>query len=490
MPRPRTRESRIYWKDGRAYADFRDFKLWGGRREALKPAGEPIATTEADQAAVLYAARLEALQALKKKHPEGLPIILEDPLARFGPFVAHHIAQKELLPAAKRPTAGWIAQQESWLTLAAGFFQKRGTHTLASIGADDVKAWIDHLRKNPPTPARPLNDGTLRKVLDTLGNLFRRAEREGRVEKNPVGLLLAEEKPTAGGSETIMLEIPDAALYLEACRRWAPDRDAGAIPFLHELVATYLLTGGREAEITGMLVTDVDFDRDLVHIRPNAIRASLKTLKKSRAVVRAIPLPPQLKEILRAYLDGPRAPAGPLLFPGSGPRTMLTDFRKALDAAARLAGFPPGMMRTRVFRVTWVSARLQCLDNGHPISPFTVAREAGHGSLKMVQQVYGRLGTIRQRREHVEYAWADFEGALAYRLDVVGTLSPRHREALAALPRAGAPAKVWEKASGIPAGSFYLVRDRLVERGLVVQRGQGRGSLFLRTATGDQALAR
>ncbi|MGH8569786.1 MAG: hypothetical protein ACREXU_17735, partial [Gammaproteobacteria bacterium] len=47
------------------------------------------------------------------------------------------------------------------------------------------------------------------------------------------------------------------------CRRRAPQ-------FAHELVATFLLTGGREAEVLGLEVDDVSLDRSVVTFRPNA----------------------------------------------------------------------------------------------------------------------------------------------------------------------------------------------------------------------------
>ncbi len=46
-------------------------------------------------------------------------------------------------------------------------------------------------------------------------------------------------------------------------------------------------------------------------------------------------------------------------------------------------------------------ARLQSLDNGHPVSPYTVQRELGHSSLDMIQRVYGRLSQFRLRTEGV-----------------------------------------------------------------------------------------
>ena len=48
-------------------------------------------------------------------------------------------------------------------------------------------------------------------------------------------------------------------------------------------------------------------------------------------------------------------------------------------------------------------AGFQTLDQGAPVSVFTVAREMGHGGDSMVRLVYGHLGTVRHRAEVVEY---------------------------------------------------------------------------------------
>ena len=73
-------------------------------------------------------------------------------------------------------------------------------------------------------------------------------------------------------------------------------------------------------------------------------------------------------------------------------------------------------MRTRVFRKTYCSARLQTLDNGAPVSEFTVTREMGHSSPSMVRQIYGQLGQIRHRSEAVEYRVEQHEETLGDRL--------------------------------------------------------------------------
>jgi integrase len=82
---------------------------------------------------------------------------------------------------------------------------------------------------------------------------------------------------------------------------------------------------------------------------------------------------------------------------------MITDLRGALDDVAALVGWKPGEIRTKMFRHTYCSARLQTLDRGAPVSEMVVARELGHGGFELVRRVYGHMGQIRHRSEVVEY---------------------------------------------------------------------------------------
>ncbi len=257
---------------------------------------------------------------------------------------------------------------------------------------------------------------TIRHHLNALSNLYKRAQSEGVVPAgyNPVAALI--DKPTATRQEAHWLEVHDAALFLEAARTYTPKRGDIALPFLHELDAVFLLTGGRESEVYGLEVEDVSFDRGTVSFRPNTWRR-LKTATSRRIV----PLWPQLEEILRPYVFGSSSPPGRLLF--SATRTEkeqpVTDLRKALDAVANRVGWKAGEVRTKAFRHTYCATRLQTLDRGHPVSEFTVAREMGHGGTELVRRVYGHLGQIRHRSDVVEYRAEQHQGKLGERLSAL-----------------------------------------------------------------------
>ena len=98
---------------------------------------------------------------------------------------------------------------------------------------------------------------------------------------------------------------------------------------------------------------------------------------------------------------------------------MLTDFRKLLDAVAVRAGWKAGEIRSKMFRHTYCAARLQTVDQGAPVSTYTVAREMGHGGETMVRKVYGHLGQVRHRAEAVEYRVEQHTAKLGARLEAL-----------------------------------------------------------------------
>lgn len=273
---------------------------------------------------------------------------------------------------------------------------------MASIGVPDVQGYLAHLQALPNGRGGTLSPGSVRHYLNALSGLYTRAQSESVVGPgyNPVTALL--DKPTAQRKEANWLEVHAAAEFLEAARTYRPPVEDGATPWVYPIIATFLLTGGRKAEVLGLEVDDVSFQRKTITFRPNHWRR-LKTTTSHRVV----PLFPQLEEILREYLLSREreAPLGSLLFPsarGEG-EAMIRDIRKALDHISERAGWQKGEVRTKAFRHTFCASALQLLDRGHPISPWTVAKWMGHGGQSLVNQIYGHLGEVRHRGELLEY---------------------------------------------------------------------------------------
>lgn len=85
---------------------------------------------------------------------------------------------------------------------------------------------------------------------------------------------------------------------------------------------------------------------------------------------------------------------------------MLCDLRASVANAVEAAGVEKHVT-FRVLRHTYGATRMQTLDNGAPVSPYTVMRELGHSSLDMIEKVYGHLQDVRHRAEVVEYREAE-----------------------------------------------------------------------------------
>lgn len=389
------RRGRIYLKGGRYYGDFRDL---GGKLEALKPNTQRLATTDSDIATALVAERVKELESIRR----GIAIIGRGREEALGRYAQHHLERKKALAEATDWTLGGVQRQ---LERAVEFFG--ASKPLTAIDVAAVQEWAVWLRERNRGRRgnATLSGGAVRHHLNSLSNLYRRAGAESKVPPgfNPVAAW-TRGKPKGQPEEARWLEVHEAALLLEACRTYRPERSDVALGDLHAIVATFMLSGGRFSEVMGLGRDDVNFERRTVTFREHPWRR-LKT-DTSRRVV---PLWPQLEEVLRAYLDGANAPSGTLLFPSMHRRVrghdeeMLGDIRGALDAVAETAGWKPGEIRSKMFRHSYCAARLQTLDRGAPVSIYTVARELGHGGESLVKKVYGHLGDVRHRAEVVEY---------------------------------------------------------------------------------------
>lgn len=382
------------------------------RRVALVAPGDKRATTSLEVATALYTRLIAEDQKRQLRAVHGVA----EPMG-LGQFAEAHLIAKT---KAGRVTDGWVAGSEAMLRRATEFFG--GTRELATITTADVRRYAEYLLTQPNGRGGHLSAGSVGHHLGALSNLFRRAAAEGLVQSNPVSFLL--EKPQGAREESRWLEPPDAALLLESARVFKSEGPGRrAVPFIHVLLATFMLTGGRESEVLGLEVGDVSLDRNTVTFRPNQWRR-LKTKRSHRT----IPLWPQLREILEQYLA--ERPPTTLLFPSfrTGRESMVTDWRKVLDAVVARGGelyvivdghrrrAEPGDIRSKCFRHTYCATRLQTVDSGKPVAVYTVSRELGHSSTGMVEAVYSHLGDVRHRSDVVEFRCEGFATILGERL--------------------------------------------------------------------------
>ena len=409
----------------RYYGDFRPYAKEGGKYEALTPPGRSVATSDADVARSLYVARHADLERKRR----AIDYLGEDDAEterekaeaakrrRLKAYAREHLIQKARDGAS---TSRWLVSVERHLTDAVEHFGP--DRDIATIGTGDCTRWVNHLRTvESGRGGGKLTDSTIRKYLNSLSNLYRRAvgAEDVAVERNPVADMFV--KPTEATREAPFLEAHEAALLLESARTYVPRVEDGAYPWIYALLATFMLTGGRKSEVLGLEVDDLSLRHRKIYFRPNDWRRL-----KSKGSKRSVPLWPQLEEILREYLvereqDGG---LGSLLFPscrGSGER-MITDVRKALDHIGERAGFPKGHVRLHMLRHTYTAARIQTCDRGLPVALYTSARELGHKSTDMLEDRYAHLHerTKEGGTEVVEFRVENHAKELVERLAAIG----------------------------------------------------------------------
>ncbi len=366
---------KLYTKGkSRFYADLRYLGLG---QHALKPPGSSRATQDEAEALVLMGKLIERLRR------EGAPV--NRPGDTLG---AAADAFLRLNPGGV--TEGWLREHRHKLGRARRWFGDQ--RPLASIKPRDVRAWWERLE------SLGLASGTVRHHLNVLSSLYRFAIENEMVPPsyNPVAMLYRKPSSSNGRIQTKraqFLEIDEAARFLDAARTLTRSKRRWLLDGLHEILSTFLLTGGRKAEVLGLVVDDVDLDAGIVRYRPNDFRP-LKTPWAERTV----PLWPQLREILVPWLQG-RDP-DELLFEGPV-GGMIHDLRKALKATSEASGI--AVTGVTIFRHTYATARLQTTDNGKQISLWTVAKELGHKTVSRVEDTYGHPSHYRPRGEVVEY---------------------------------------------------------------------------------------
>lgn len=399
------REGAMYWTD---------FKIDGRRfRESTR-------TTDHDEACRILAERRRAAEI-------GAPAPEETVPNRIGAFVEYFLTEKGNL---EKVTPGHLAEMRHQLQRAAKHFGAE--RKLASITPEDVHSFDRWLSTLKGRKGRPLSGQSRKHHMYALSGMFSWAAFKRVVAVNPVASVPKDLKPQARPKEQNWLEVPDAALLLEAARTLPPipPETPGGRPvdFAYPLLATFLMTGARRKEILGMLVEDVHFDRNRISIRPSEFSEGNRL--KTKNATRTLHLHPQLKQILQAYVYGGDRPPSKLLFPSyrTGREAPLTTVRSILGRVVEHAIEKYGALyivdegRTRKaevaditvksLRPTYCSARLQTMDNGEPVSIWTVVEEMGHADEKLVRRVYGHLGEIRHRSKHVEFRIEQHKAAL------------------------------------------------------------------------------
>jgi integrase len=266
-----------------------------------------------------------------------------------------------------------------------------GAVKLSQLTVPMVRAFEDKL-------AVDRSPAMVRKVLTSLGSILADAQERGLVAQNVVrGLRVNRRGKDAdrrrNGKLKVGVDIPTPdevraiAGALDRDTRWRP------------LLLTAIFTGLRASELRGLPWSNVDLRRGELHVRQRADRYSKIGPPKSKAGERAVPLPPILVNVLRAWrLACPKGDLD-LAFPNNhgGVEKLSNIVERGLIPIGIAAGVVTrmgkakysGLHTLRHFYASWCINRKQ--DGGLELPPKMVQERMGHASITMTMDVYGHL---------------------------------------------------------------------------------------------------
>jgi integrase len=245
-----------------------------------------------------------------------------------------------------------------------------GERRLDEIGVDDVLDLIRDLRR------RSYSDTTITTVLTPLSRLFTHAVRRGLIEVNPISKLDRCERPRVSRRERPVLNSKEIARLL-----------AAAHPRYRTILATAILSGLRQGELLGLHWRDVDFSRELIHVRTALSRRRVDMPPKTERAVRDVILMPALAASLRQHKsDSAFNDLGDYVFTtGVGtPEHAANISPRALKPALEKAGIQP--IRWHDLRHTFASLLIA----GGASIPF-VSSQLGHTSSQVTLGIYAHL---------------------------------------------------------------------------------------------------
>ena len=260
---------------------------------------------------------------------------------------------------------------------------------LAQLSTPGLEAFRDVLLKR-------CSRAMARKILGSLKAILNDAQRRGLVARNAAMPVKVDLKKRDKRKLTVGREIPSKeevqTILATAKGRWRP------------FLVTAVFTGMRSSELRGLTWDDVNFDRQVVHVRQRADHWGAIGAPKSAAGDREIPLPPLAANTLREWkLQCPRLKAEPaprlwLVFPnGNGRVENHANFaNRGFYTTQRAAGIVDakgkpkyGLHALRHFYASWLIEQ-RCYTEKELQSML------GHSSIRMTFDTYGHLFPPRE----------------------------------------------------------------------------------------------
>ncbi len=260
-------------------------------------------------------------------------------------------------------------------------------HALSAVTRLEIDRWTGELTTGAAThadglrrTAGALSPATVKAVLVPFNAGLRYAVREGWIARNPA---LGAETPRIKSEPVVFLNYEELERLIEVSKVTASPQDA-------LLVAIMGNTGIRPGEAYALSVADVDLKTRRIHISRTLTTDGTSAMvlgesTKTRAGIRAVPIPPHLIDDLRKQIG--KRPSGQPLFPtGIGTYLNPSNWRNRVFAPAVKASGLSADLTPKGLRHTAASLAIA---SGADV--LMVQRMLGHADAKETLNTYAKL---------------------------------------------------------------------------------------------------
>jgi integrase len=185
-----------------------------------------------------------------------------------------------------------------------------GGMKLSKITIPTVRAFMDRLSDEGRSPAM------VKAIRTSLGSIISEAQERGKAIRNPVKEMATNRKRAGASSEKRKKKRLEYGVDIPT--HWEINQIlAHASDRFRPLLMVAVFTGLRSSELRGLRWADVDFDKQLIHVRQRADNYAAIGMPKSEAGQRSIPVGPNVVTTLKEWKL--RCPRGELdlVFPNT-----------------------------------------------------------------------------------------------------------------------------------------------------------------------------
>jgi integrase len=230
-----------------------------------------------------------------------------------------------------------------------------------------------------------------------MSRLFGHAARRGLIEVNPITKLDRTERPRTRRRERPVLNRDEIGRLLQA-----------AAPAHRTLLATAILSGLRQGELLALHWEDIDFDRQVIHVRSALDRDRREASPKTSNALREVVLMPALAQVLlRQRQESRFRELDDYVFTTQvgTPLHWANISARALKPALKKAGIQS--LRWHDLRHTFASLLIA---GGANIT--FVSRQLGHSSSQITLSVYAHLLDREEQAQRTREMLQDMLGSV------------------------------------------------------------------------------